>query len=708
MEKNDYQIIRQLFDDYLQMYSSRDDRLTTHFSEDFSGFTGGGDFLVKNREEWVAITRQDFAQIKDPIRIELKDLAIQSLADTIAVATGFFTIHLPIEDHILSKETARLVLIFRLELEGWKISHSSISIPYHLVREGEIYPMKELVDRNQFLEKLVNERTNQLSEANNNLRQANEKLAEEIAERMKSEEALKNSLSLLSASLESTADGILIVDRQGKITKWNMKFAEMWKIPEEVLSNQDDEKVIKSVCSQLISPDKFKERVWGLHAQPDQSSFDQIEFLDGRVFERYSQPQRIDDTIVGRVWSFRDITERKRAEEEKGKLEAVNRQFQKTESLSRMAGAIAHHFNNQIGVVIWGLEMAIEDMPRGGIIFKILTDTMQSAHKAVEVSKLMLTYLGQTTGIHAPLDLSKTCRLSLPLLQAGVPTEIPFTANLPSLGPTINSNANQIQQVLANLVTNAWESSGEKKGAISLTVMTVPPADISATHHYPINWKSQDLTYACLEVTDTGCGMADEDIEKIFDPFFSTKFHGRGLGLPTVLGIVKAHNGVVTVLSEIGRGSTFRVFLPVSGGNRLLQPDEKVQTLVKERGGTVLLVEDEEMVRKMTETMLTRLGYKVLLAKDGVEAVEMFQRYKAEIHVVLSDLSMPRMNGWETLSALRQIHPDISVILASGHDESKVIGDDQTARPQVFLHKPYQKAELKEALAKAMKKIEMN
>ncbi|MBV5323747.1 nuclear transport factor 2 family protein, partial [bacterium] len=128
----------------------------------------------------LAITRQDFAQIKDLIRIELKDLAIQSLADTIAVATGFFTIHLPIEDHILSKETARLVLIFRLESEGWKISHSSISIPYHLVREGEIYPMKELEDRNQFLEKLVTERTNQLSEANDNLQQTNEKLASEI------------------------------------------------------------------------------------------------------------------------------------------------------------------------------------------------------------------------------------------------------------------------------------------------------------------------------------------------------------------------------------------------------------------------------------------------------------------------------------------------------------------------------------------------
>src|SRR5450756_595863 len=158
MDASDYQTIRQLFDDYLRMYASRDDRLTTYFSEDFSGFTGGGDFLVKDREEWVAITRQDFAQVKDPIPVELKDLAIQSLADTIAVTTGFFTIHLPIEDHILSRETARLVLIFRMESDGWKIAHSSISIPYYGVQDGEVYPLTNLMERNRFLEQLTAER----------------------------------------------------------------------------------------------------------------------------------------------------------------------------------------------------------------------------------------------------------------------------------------------------------------------------------------------------------------------------------------------------------------------------------------------------------------------------------------------------------------------------------------------------------------------
>ena len=179
MNSSDAREIRQLFDDYLRMYASRDDRLTTCFSDDFSGFTGGGDFLVKDRREWVAITRQDFAQVKEPLRIELKDLAIQSLCDTVAVTTGFFTIHLPIEDHILSRETARLVLIWRKEARGWKIAHSGISIPYYLVREGEVYPLKELTERNKTLEELIAERTVQLSEANHRLQRANEELARE-------------------------------------------------------------------------------------------------------------------------------------------------------------------------------------------------------------------------------------------------------------------------------------------------------------------------------------------------------------------------------------------------------------------------------------------------------------------------------------------------------------------------------------------------
>lgn len=210
MDSSDHQTIRQLLDDYLRMYASRDDRLTDSFSEDFSGFTGGGDFLVKDREAWVAITRQDFSQVRDPIRIELKDVTLQSLAGTIAVATSFFTIRLPVKDHVLSRETARLVLIFRKESSGWKITHSSISIPYHLVREGEVYPLKELAGSTKVLEQLVAERTSQLTEAN-------AVLAREIAEHRRTEEKLRESEALYKSILNASPDDITIADLEGRI-----------------------------------------------------------------------------------------------------------------------------------------------------------------------------------------------------------------------------------------------------------------------------------------------------------------------------------------------------------------------------------------------------------------------------------------------------------------------------------------------------------
>ncbi len=157
--------IRALFEDYIEMYASRDDRLTTRFGEDFSGYTGGGNFLVKDRDEWVKITRQDFAQVPGRIRIEMLDLSMQDLADDVVMVTAFFHIHLPVPDHILSREVARLVLVFREEEADWKIVHSGISIPFHLVRGGEVYPMKGLEERNLALETLVEERTRALHES---------------------------------------------------------------------------------------------------------------------------------------------------------------------------------------------------------------------------------------------------------------------------------------------------------------------------------------------------------------------------------------------------------------------------------------------------------------------------------------------------------------------------------------------------------------
>ena len=423
---------------------------------------------------------------------------------------------------------------------------------------------------------------------------------------------------------------------------------------------------------------------------------------DGRILTvRNHMECEADPTVFGGLrihGAVQDITEYKKIAAENAELESQNRQLQKAESLGRMAGAIAHHFNNQLHVVMGNLEMAMDGLSPGENPVENLISAMQAARKASDVSSLMLTYLGQTTGKHEHIDLSEACRLSLPLIQAAAPKGTHLKANFPASGPVIRANASQILQILTNLVTNAWESADENRRGIGLTVKTVYQSDILALKRFPVNWQPVDSAYVCLEVTDTGCGIAENDIEKIFDPFFSTKFTGRGLGLSVVLGIVRAHHGAVTVESEPDRGSIFRVFFPVSVEEVLRQPDKAVQTTETEEGGTVLVVEDEEQVRYMVKTMLIHLGFTVFEAGDGIEAMDVFRQHLDEIHCVLTDLTMPRMDGWETLAALRKLSPDIPVILSSGYDQAQVMADEHPEVPNAFLGKPYRLQDLKDTI----------
>jgi len=415
-----------------------------------------------------------------------------------------------------------------------------------------------------------------------------------------------------------------------------------------------------------------------------------------------SLPRPLADGDVLWTGILYDITGQKQVEAEKEKLEAQNRQLQKSESLGRMAGAIAHYFNNQLGAVIGNLEMATYELPKGSGPVSWLAEAMQAAEKAAEMSGLMLTYLGQTFGKREPLDLSEVCRQTLANLQIIMPGNVVLETDLSSPGPVISTNANRIQQVLINLATNAWEAFGEGRGTIQINLKTVSSSEIPVSHRFPIDWQPQDHAYACLEVMDGGCGIASKDIEKLFDPFFSSKFTGRGLGLPVVLGIVKAHDGAVTVESELGRGSRFRVFLPESAEEVQRKPDEALQPLATEGGGTVLVVEDDPMVRNIAAAMITHLGFSVIVARDGVDAVEVFGQHRDEIRCVLCDLTMPRMNGWETLTALRELVPGIPVILASGYDEAQVMEGDHPELPQAFLGKPYKHKELSDAINHAL------
>jgi two-component system, cell cycle sensor histidine kinase and response regulator CckA len=448
-----------------------------------------------------------------------------------------------------------------------------------------------------------------------------------------------------------------------------------------------------STNSQLIGPDGNPAEgiVWEFQDTVNKRWYDcrnkTIYWPDGRIV---------------RMEIVADITDRKRYEAEKEELEVQNRQIQKTESLRRMAGAIAHHFNNQLQVVMGNLEMVINNLPLGVNPTESLVSAMQAALKAAEVSGLMLTYLGQTPGMHEPIDLAETCRRSLTQLQAAAPKKMIIKADFPPSGPIIRANADQIKQVLANLLTNAWEAAGGIKGIICLTVKTVYAADIPTSRRFPVEWKPRDPAYACLEVADAGCGIVEKDSGQIFDPFFSTKFTGRGLGLPVVLGIVRAHHGAVTVESNVDQGSIFRIFFPVLAEKATREPYQSARTPDLEEGGSVLLVEDVEAVREIGASMIMQLGFRVLEARDGIEAVEVFRQHQEDIICVICDLIMPRMGGWETLSAIRNLSPDIPFILSSGYDKEQAMAGDHVEWPQAFLGKPYQLKDLSDSIRRAL------
>lgn len=329
----------------------------------------------------------------------------------------------------------------------------------------------------------------------------------------------------------------------------------------------------------------------------------------------------------------------------------------------------------------------------------LLVEAMQAALQAAETSTTMLTFLGQTADTRAPVDLSQACRWTLPLLRASLPAGVRLLTDVTSPGPIVRAHADQIQQILINLITNAGEAVSTGDGVVHLAVSTVSPADIPEEHRFPVGWEPQNMAYACLEVTDTGLGIADEDIEKLFDPFFSDKDAGRGLGLSVVLGILRNHAGAVSVSSEPGRGSTFRVFLPLSVKETWSPPKKPAEF---KAGGAVLVVDDEDRVRNVAASILRGLSFEVFEARDGAEAVEMLGEHRDGIRLVLCDLTMPGLSGWATLTALRKLVPGIPVILSSGYDRARVMAGSHPELPQTFLRKPYLSRDLGNAIRQAL------
>ncbi len=518
-------------------------------------------------------------------------------------------------------------------------------------------------------------------------------------ERKQVEEELRATLSLHRATLESTADGILVVDDTGLVTSYNHKFLELWDLPASVMASRDHKDVLAAMLARAKDAPALVGALDTIDRAPDDETTDVVELKDGRVLERYSLPQRIAGSAVGRVWNFRDLTARVEAETERRRLEAQIQHVQKLESLGVLAGGIAHDFNNLLVGMLGHAGLALMDLPPDAPIAARLRQIETAAMRAAELTNQMLAYSGKGRFVIGPLNLSSLVDEMMHLLQTVITKNARVEAALARDLPAIEADASQIRQVVMNLITNASDAIGEQPGTIGIRTRTVV-ADRAYLADAYLGAEVPEGTYACVEVRDTGCGMDRETLGRIFDPFFTTKFTGRGLGLAAVLGIVRGHRGTIRISSTPGQGTTFEVLFPVSAAAHAAPP-ARARAVAPALPRRVLVVDDEDTVRSVSRTILENSGIEVLTASDGVEALELFAREGHSIDVVLLDVTMPRMDGAQALHAIRQIRPDARVVLTSGYSEVEAAERFAGAPPAGFIQKPYRPRALVEKIREA-------
>ena len=399
-----------------------------------------------------------------------------------------------------------------------------------------------------------------------------------------------------------------------------------------------------------------------------------------------------------------DITELKRAEEEKSGLEAQLQQAQKLESLGVLAGGIAHDFNNILMAVLGHAELAIERISPMSPARGNLAEITKASRRAADLCRQMLAYAGKAAFALERVGLRELVEEMAHMLKTSISKKAILNLNLERGLPPIEADPSQIRQIVMNLIINASEAIGDRSGVITVSVGATRCDD----EYLRKTELRDDLApglYVHLEVTDTGGGMDAQTRSRIFEPFFSTKFTGRGLGLAAVLGIVRAHKGALKLYSEPGKGTTFKIlFLAMTEGEDAARSPES-SPLADWRGkGTILLVDDEESLVALGARMLEHLGFSVLTAADGLQAVDLYRERGEEIDLVLMDLTMPHMDGAEAFGELRRLNPEVRVVLASGYSHEDVASRFAGKSLSGVLQKPYTLAKLRESLAGLMPK----
>jgi len=385
-----------------------------------------------------------------------------------------------------------------------------------------------------------------------------------------------------------------------------------------------------------------------------------------------------------------------------GGLEAKLQHAQKLESLALLAGGIAHDFNNLLVGILGNVALALSELDEESPLLPVLEDAQGSARRAAELTKQMLAYSGRGRFVLSYVDLNTLLEETRGLLHSAMPKTARLELDLAEELPTVRADPGQLRQVIVNLVSNAADALGENSGRISVRTSThEADSEYLASSYYDDSLPAG--RYVCLEVTDTGAGMDAATTAKIFDPFFTTKFTGRGLGLAAVLGIVRGHHGAVRVDSAVGRGSSFRLLFPAADAPaRVASPSEPPESGTFTGTGYILIADDEETVRNVAQRVLTQRGHRVLVAEDGIDAVEKFRAHAGAIMLVLLDLTMPGIGGEQVFRELTRIQPGVPVILTSGYSEQDVTASFASEGLAGFLQKPWGPDELLGSLRRVL------
>jgi len=398
----------------------------------------------------------------------------------------------------------------------------------------------------------------------------------------------------------------------------------------------------------------------------------------------------------------RDITDSKAVEAERRHAESRLQHTQKLESLGLLAGGIAHDFNNLLVGILGNAEMAQSELPEHAEARQSIEQIEQAALRAADLTKQMLAYAGKGRVEVLACDVSAIVREMSELLHAGISKKAEFRFELDGALPTVEADATQLRQVIMNLITNAADAIGDARGTITLRTAKVELAAGDVVPRFGLD-ELHPGTYVRIEVVDTGVGMTTDMIGRIFEPFFSTKFVGRGLGLAAVLGILRSHHGAIDVTSCAGGGSAFRIHLPAMAGRR---GEAASSPAPKANGkgaravaqGLIVVVDDETSVRTLAARIVGRRGYEVMTAADGQEAVELVRAHGDRISLVLLDMLMPRLNGEEAFAEIRRARPSLPVIFSSGFTEGsmseRLLGEPNVA----FIGKPYGANQLMSAI----------